>query len=730
MIPQVVFFLGDEFAAIHNSFINHLDVYSFDRTNILSFRVREGEYEDSIVLINKDTKETVLYEDILGKIDSIYQSVYTVSSTGIDGSHLSITLVLPPLLSTKTNAISLLFYEIIEKLYILKGYPLTLFCINLSIQLATGVGLNLVKGEESETTKDQSIANDEISILQPSVKTGKENISTIVFNNLSFLKNKLDTGSVPAHLVLIDNQNILGKGINLTEKNLSIVLAEFVESLYQHQVELFNTWRPKTFSFGLSSLFYDFHRIKKLIHNKLLVYNINKSRLLDKSVSPLAVFDWVEIVYQSILNFNDKTKKELENKLEKNIPDSFVLQDIKVEIKEEMKKTLKEHFLFFLQNNTLTLEEKIYILELLLAIKEPPEGYVSKMRNIPLIRYHLLERLLQNSSDIKLPGLTNLVLNKGDAAEQFKRAQEYVTHNKHLSDLRAANSVSDKRLEEIEEEISVVKSKMVGFIYFFHKLFNTSRHRTNESKIRDLTIEKEKLIAGKHSLITFTSSTLIFNLTFDLFRMIEHCLSDLYNLRDIIKDEWDTCHYNIKQIVDYVYHPLFIHSHKWSDIVSTIDDNSCYDMETNSKIAFGCDEFLEMRKNDIAKKHDVLWQRYFAQFDITKELEKELKKGDVSSGIQLSLNLLLIANISPFIHLKGKSIVDKKSSRYLFVNILSGDMNRRGAELKKSLNKFVYPVPATIEYINPYKMISIEINDVVNLEECTSFRGENGTVHN
>lgn len=51
-------------------------------------------------------------------------------------------------------------------------------------------------------------------------------------------------------------------------------------------------------------------------------------------------------------------------------------------------------------------------------------------------------------------------------------------------------------------------------------------------------------------------------------------------------------------------------------------------------------------------------------------------------------------------------------------------MNRRDVELKKNLNKFVDPAPSTLVYTNPYKMVSIEINDIINLKECTSFRKE------
>lgn len=571
MNTQVVLFLGEELRSSYNTFLHHTEHFCVQYDALRSYMIRKKT--ESVDFEGLDLN-TNFSNSVTKTLDYIYQDIYSIDLIKKnEDKHIHFILVSKPIVDKFTLGFVNEIVDAIEELYQQKGYV-----IRTSIVVPTG---NIIDFQLSSSDLSES-----------NLKNNK--VKEVQFNGITLLNDHIKNYNIYPQIIVIDNQNVNGKGINLEPKDFGIVLAYFVEVLFRNQNQVLNCWNTSYLAIGVSSIFYDIYSIRNLIDQEVKLQEIERNGYCNDVLRlPLIV----------------KTIKELNFQINQAIQilgSSLMEIDRRIECNDLISNTLSadnenkySHYLEFVVGTLLTLNEKQKVLSVWLNKESPLEGY-SDCPNLLSLKYPIITELYQiaqkqvdnvenidsiendfddneisitpilNSSiyeridselttvhnNLSIPTLDEIQLGEPEAVKKWLHMLAIVNDSNFDSKLNQALDEKKTVLEGLEKELRTeFDEKFSGIWGWLKKWFRKDEYNRDLNYLDNVQTEynsitqKTGLIKNYKYILTYISK---------LEQLFVNELNKLSDESDYIEHKANQYRSSLSRIIHEQHHPLFI----------------------------------------------------------------------------------------------------------------------------------------------------------------------------
>ena len=766
MNTQVVLFLGDELEASYYACIYHSEHYNAHYDGLRHYHLTEASGDISF---NDPVLDNSNSASVSKKMDLIYQDINKVSLVKkSEDRDINFLLICPPIINSSTLDFLKMITGGLDELYLLKGY-----IMRITLVVPT---LNIIPNDDvSASDFDLKTLKSEELRSNPALKE-----RYIQQFGIQSIKDQMSKFSIIRKIIILDNQNQNGKGLNLSLEDLGIVISNFTELLYRRQNEVLNSWNTDYMSFGLSTIYYDLPQIMELLSLELSVQEKIKNNYCIE-----------EVDYEKIMPAVDKLNTsfiECLSELEKQLPTPFnklKCEDLFSCFLKDLKKTRYNNYFSFVDDPNFTLVEKIHILSLWANLRAPEPGYsdypsllsllypivtdayirmnhkcdanensnneeVSEVLNTSghdVIPYEEIDNFMLSltqptSVDIEIPSFDKILLRDTEALSLWNGMVHDVAKSDFESSMVNAMEKQFTQINKYYTQISKYLDKEYNQTWFpwLKRFFKRGDYTYNQNYL-------EELGAVKNNLLVKEESVHVVKYKLDLIEVIRSLVIDelnrLTNFKDNLRNEQSTAKEEINTILHTEQNPLFIsivplkEAHKVIKriVQDSLKEQGNFDFSTFSDLTL----FRAKRA------------AYFKSIMDKEAIFRELKSVDVSTAIlnyllgrtrdsellgrittknpdwlsdylsdtkDYAIELMFKENISPFVFMNQ---VDKSENLQKTYGLLIDgieDLTIRLA-VKKSLDELVNTSSELYDSVDPYKVVSFSFGKINNLEDCT-----------
>lgn len=801
MNTQVVLFLGSELKIPYSECIRHSELYNARYDGLRYFHLTR--VEDGVFFEGTSFRSSL--DKPLSKIfDLIYQDInkITVIKKNED-NHINFSIITSPI----TNNDNLIFLKEVvvglEELYVLKGYMMritlvvpTLNIIDQDIEATDFNTSQLIAAESNvfdkikkgyNTLEQRFMSN--FNSLESNKYKNDKGVEIQLDLNAAFkareiqmlgiksIEDVMSSFSINHKIIILDNQNLKGKGLNLNREDFGILVAYFVELLYHRQNEILNSWTANYMSFGLSSIYYDFPQIMNLLEHEFIIQENVKNKYCSDDINYEMVLPAIDSVHILMVEYLEKLNRELPKEDQK-----LICEDIVQRLLNELKQTDHSHFFSFLDDPNFSLTEKNNIIALWGNLRSPEPGY-SKYSSLLSLLYPIVSKAYKSFSstitvddneedlintkselltsiyedidmfiaslkdgiadNVEIPSFEDILLRNPEALNEWSSIVNEVSNinfdkyvisdlDKNISQLTEYYTKLSKRID------SKFNTTWFAWLKRFLKKeeysYNLDYLKKINSEIANLSEQKVQVFKIKYQL--------------DFIEKVRSQIIDknnlLTNLRSRLKDEKVASQLEIDTILKANQNPLFISLVPIKDayeIIKKVVSNSLnmdpifasnflsdITLFENKRSAYLKSIFKKDIVNTELKEINV--SASILHFLLSKTSSSEddgvyqrpiMNPGwlieYLSETQDYSIELMFKENISPFVYMNQ---LDKSEFLQKTYGLFLGNIETLSMRLgvKKSLDKLVNTNSELYEFNDPYKVVAFSFGKINNLEDC------------
>ncbi len=695
MVPQLVLFIGNEFDKLLLETQNYIEAYIKDKENIKLYKVLLDEM-DTLSISSGSTVSIFNKESLKDELDELYQQINSIHKTQKQLTcPLNITLISSPIKNKENTAVTTLLHQSVTKLYINKKYPISFSCLFITKQVYRIIN----KGESTNT-----------------LYSGED---------LDEIKNKFKESPFTSNIVLLDNQNTKGKGLDFNLSILSKVLSEYFAALATNQSKIFSAWKPLVYTFSLSSLFYDLPWVKQYIQAKLYLTDIENNQLsirkdnfnkneekskeivldLTNTISSLSQQLYTDLnILKNTKNYTKDQINDHKNKTLKNFDQSLLL------------KSLND----FIANDSVILSDKIKVLEIALGKYNLPEGY--QMTNtLDLFLYQFINKYSFVIPDCYIPSYLDILDKKQNADEEYFKLKNFFLHQEYNNiDIQNKQEEIEESIIEIQNIIIKHKDQNNSLSFWFSKLFNGEKYKkyiTEKNEYENQINELEEELNQLDLIDSIDCYILIFNLIHDL---VFDKLNTLYEIQNGVDSIRKQSLYFINK--SKASHTLFNSLEDWvefNEIVNKPIAKISNQLLLNPE--FTCYDFFDFWDSKIAQNKKIIYNNYLSHIkDLKNWLIDTISNNNLPDEKNRLLSSVFELNLFPFIHMTRHNTELSKKASFLILNF-DENIDDEQIKLQSLLQKYTNSQPTICYTSNRYKALAIIFHEILDINLCTAF---------
>ena len=788
MNTQVALFLGDELETSYSACIHHSEHYNAHYDGLRCFHLTHEEGRVSFV----DTPFGSSADKPLSKIfDLVYQDINKVTILKkSEDSHINFSIITPPIINNDTLDMLKQIVDSLEELYVLKGYMMritlvvpTLNIIDRDIK-TSDFKLNQEEVQESNVIEELLKPSFNSSVLSESTgpkdleKRLKVNVALkareIQMFGVKSIGDMMSDFSISHKILILDNQNQNGKGLNLSLRDFGTLMSCFIELLYNRQNEVLNSWNADYMSFGLSIIYYDLPQIMDLLELELKVQENVQNNYCSQYINFEKVLSAVDDMHLSVVEYLEKLNNELPSEDKK-----LSCEDLVLRLSNEFKHCRYSQSFSFVDDPNFTLLEKINVLTLWGNFRSPEPGYseypsllsllypivtdvykrigcksndsteeesINSEQNEPTSIHEEIDFFIQSLNEftdtrIEIPVIEDILLRKPRALSLWNSIMDEVSKIDFDKSVTKNIDENISQLTSYHSEISKYIDSEFNNSWFpwLKRFFKRGDYNYNLGYLEKIDLVKSNLLAHKKQVFKIKYQL-------DFIDRIRSIVVDQNNIltdfRESLENEKLASQFKIDAILNSKVNPLFISIVPIKEAYTIIKEIVSNDLRVNTN------NFSSSFSDLIVfeKKRSAYFQSVINKDIITSKL----KAINVSASIlnyllgrsrdnevinpmsninpdwlsdylsdtqDYSIELMFKENISPFIFMNQ---LDKSELLQKTYGLLVGNIEKLSVRLavKKSLDELVNTNSELYEFDDPYKVVSFSFTKINNLVDC------------
>lgn len=692
MVPQLVLFVGDVLTDLSSQTYSYIQHYLESNADIKLYEVVQKSTEN-ITLQSVGKSESVFTEgSLVDKLDKVYQEVNSIHNKNYN-TGFNVIVISSPYNNGEHDHLISQTYDAVYKLYMAKQYLLSFSWVLLTDQLCR---------EIAEIGHSRSVY-------------------TVQY--LEEIKQKFKDSPFSASLVILDNQNILGKGLGLTKSTLAAVLAEYIGVLYTNQVSIFNSWKPIAYTFSLSSLFYDLPWVRERIEERLYLEDIIANNFLQKDSNILEFKDIINSLTSSLIQEVKKLSKELyelilDNKKEDKTADW--INDVKNKwFRESFSNFRLEKLENFIFTKEYTLGDKVNVLSVLLGQYKLPVGE----QLISTLEYYLYKKICSHKNvldEIEIPNYLDILNDKENAQEQYKAIKHFFLENEYreldidgeIKNLQNHKSILEGELGKIQPYIRRSHSILQMLFKSSNREAYIRKEKELEEQIRELEQEHtslknlERLECEIHS-----------------FKLVSQFIEN-WKIRLLKVEEKNvTLLSRIDRSLAYKKsHPLLNSLEEWTSFNEFLLKEIKPFEALSENLNLSYEEFVNLWEESVASRRTSIYNLYLKRIAFIKQwLVDNLKSDNLPVNKSNLLKSVFKLNLSPFVHATSYELSIGKAASFLLLNY-DRESTDEEVELQSLLGRFTNTRPTLSFISNRFKILTIDFHEILDIGACTGFK--------
>ena len=696
MVPQLVLFIGDEFNELISVSSEYIKSYIGDKADIRFYKVLLDENDKYTISSNNKTM-VCNQEDFEDNLDLLYQKINSLAGADKQSiGYLHITVVSSSIIDAQYQKLLLCLYNAVTNLYKRKKYPILFSWMVLTKQVHKVID-NIKAGSTFYSWKD-----------------------------ITSIQKRFAKSDFTSNIVVLDNQNINGKGLNLTLPILVKILAEYFVVLSTNELNIFNTWKPIVYTFSLSSISYDLPWVKNYIRSKLYLRDIVANNLYGH----VFIFkEYEEVIDEIGISLTDKICV-LTDRFEKALlklknEGKYTCDDIE-DIKSKHIVKLRESLVLekldeLIGSSSLTLVEKIKILEVILGKYDLPEGS-QMISTLDYNCYQLIKRYKFLNDQIELPSYLDILNKVSNSEEQYQKLKTFFLKAEYkLVDVQAKKADYDECISIIEEKMHQLKSQHRGIIFLLSKLVKSKRYQrfTTEMDRYKAEIKEVKKKLGELQLLDSVECAFLIQ------KIVYELVYEKLNVLHAIQNHVDDVNLSSKSFIESnrASHTLINYLEAETDFYEFISkeiNNISYKLTLDSKVnaILFIDSWIGKNTRDLKR----IYERYLKHVvSVRKWLVDMLSSNNLAESEVSLLKSVFDFNLAPFMHIIRDDIQSDISATFILLNY-NYTVPDEEMELQSLLKKYMSSQPTICWISDPYKIISISFYEIMDLSSCSAFR--------